>query len=157
AAPPRGARPAARSPLLRYPWEATRTALEALRGDPDPSDGVLLRYTNPLTGGPVLPTLEATIQLLAAGVRTAPHRHVHSTVYQVFRGQGETVIDGTRFTWQRGDIIAVPQWAAHDHRAIDTDAILFSITDAPVLEKLGLERVLTGDGPQDVTAEFDGV
>ncbi|HEY3241025.1 MAG TPA: cupin domain-containing protein [Acidimicrobiia bacterium] len=153
--PPEGARPAPRSPLLHYPWEATRTAMEGLRGDRDPCDGVLLRYTNPLTGGPVLPTLEATIQLLAAGVRTAPHRHVHSTVYQVFRGRGETVIDGTRFSWTRGDIMAVPQWAVHDHRAVDGDAILFSITDAPVLEKLGFERVLGVDGVQDVIADFD--
>ena len=117
---------------------------------------MLVRYTDPATGGPVLPTLEAAVQLLAAGVRTAPHRHVHSTVYQVFRGRGETVIDGTRFPWERGDIIALPPWAVHDHRAIDGDAILFSITDAPVLEKLGLERLLGFDGPQEVTAEFDG-
>ncbi len=153
--PPEGARPAPRSPLLRYPWAATSAALEGLRHDPDPWDGVLLRYSDPATGGPVLPTLEAAIQLLPAGVRTAPHRHVHSTVYQVFRGQGESVIDGTRFPWERGDIIAVPQWAVHDHRAAESDAILFSITDAPVLEKLGLERVLGVEGEQEVTAEFD--
>jgi gentisate 1,2-dioxygenase len=103
----------------------------------------------------VLPTLEAAIQLLPSGVRTAPHRHVHSSAYQVFRGRGETVVDGTRFSWARGDIMAVPPWAVHDHRAVDGDAILFSITDAPVLEKLGFERVLGVDGVQDVTAEFD--
>jgi gentisate 1,2-dioxygenase len=114
-----------------------------------------LRYTDPLTGGPVLPTLEAAIQLLPDGARTGAHRHVHSTVYQVFRGRGETVIDGTRFSWERGDIIAVPQWAVHDHRAVDGDAVLFSITDAPVLEKLGLERVLAVEGEQNVTGAFD--
>jgi gentisate 1,2-dioxygenase len=155
AAPPAGSRPAPRTPLLRYPWETTHATLEGLRDDVDPCDGVLLRYTDPLTGGPVLPTLEATIQLLPDGVRTAAHRHVHSTVYQVFRGRGETVIDGTRFSWERGDIIAVPQWAVHDHRALDGDAVLFSITDAPVLEKLGLERVLRVDGEQDVTGDFE--
>jgi gentisate 1,2-dioxygenase len=140
--------------LLRYPWEATRTALEGLRADPDPCDGVLLRYTDPGTAGPVLPTLQAAIQLLPGGMRTASHRHVHSTVYQVFRGRGESVIDGTLFTWERGDIIAIPQWAVHDHWATDGDAILFSITDAPVLEKLGFERVLPLDGPQEVTGQF---
>jgi gentisate 1,2-dioxygenase len=152
--PPKGAMPAPRSPLLRYPWEATRLALEEMGSEVDPCDGALLRYTGP-TGGPVLPTLEATIQLLHEGGRTAAHRHVHSTVYQAFRGRGETVIDGTRFYWERGDIIAVPQWAVHDHRALDGDAILFSITDAPVLEKLGLERVLRVDGEQAVTGDFE--
>ena len=154
AEPPTGARPAPRSPLLRYPWESTRAALESLRGDPDPWDGVLLRYTDPGTGGPVLPTLEAAIQLLPAGVPTAPHRHVHSTVYQVFRGRGESVINGILFAWERGDIIAVPQWAIHEHRAVDGDAVLFSITDAPVMEKLGLERVVPVEGHQEVTGQF---
>ena len=33
--------------------------------------------------------------------------------------------------------------------------ILFSITDAPVLSVLGLERVVAVDGPQMVSGEFD--
>lgn len=155
APPPEGARPAPRTPLLRYPWEDTRLALEAMGADPDPCDGVLVRYTNPLTGGPVLPTLDATIQLLPDGQRTGAHRHVHSTVYQVFQGRGESVIDGVRLPWERGDIIAVPQWALHDHQARGSDAILFSITDAPVLERLGFERVLPAGEPQEITADFD--
>ncbi len=123
-------------------------------GEPDPHDDVLLRYTNPDTGGPVLPTIDATIQLLRAGVRTPPHRHVHSVVYQVFRGRGETIIDGVRFAWERGDMFALPPWAVHEHHATDGDALLFSITDAPVLRALGLERVLGLDTPQEITGEF---
>lgn len=140
--PPEGARPAPRSPLLRYPWEDTVEALEARRGDPgDPHDDVLLRYTNPRTGGPVMPTMDACIQLLRDGASLRSHRHVHSTVYQVFQGEGETVIDGEVFAWQRGDILAVPPWAVHQHRP-HGEAILFSITDQPVLEALGLERTV---------------
>jgi gentisate 1,2-dioxygenase len=151
--PPAGARPGERSAVLRYPWAETEATLEQLRSTPDPHDDVLYRYTNPATGGPVLPTLDATIQLLRAGVRTAPHRHVHSVVYQVFQGRGETVIEGVRFAWERGDIFAVPPWAAHEHCA-DGDSLLFSITDAPVLGALGLERVLGLDEPQVVTGDF---
>ena len=153
--PPPGARPGARSTVLRYPWAETEAALDARRGQPDPYDDIHLRYTNPATGGPVLPTLDATIQLLRAGVRTRPHRHVHSTVYQVFRGRGETVIDGVRFAWERGDMFAVPPWAAHDHKAAaDGFALLFSITDAPVLNALGLERVVGLAEPQAITGDF---
>ena len=155
AEPPAGARPAPRSPLLHYPWAATGAALDARRDDTgDPFDDVLLRFTNPRTGGPVLPTVAATVQLLRAGTRTRPHRHVHSTVYQVFRGEGETVVDGVRFSWRRGDILALPPWTVHEHHAPGGDAILFAITDEPVLEALGLERVLPVDGPQAVTGDF---
>ena len=121
-----------RSSLLKYPWRDTEAALEAGRANPDPHDDVLHRYTDPDTGGPVLPMLDANIQLLQAGVRTQPHRHVHSVVYQVFRGRGETIIDGVRFAWERGDMFALPPWAAHEHHAVDGDALLFSITDGPV-------------------------
>jgi len=88
-------------------------------------------------------------------VPTRPHRHVHSTVYQVFRGRGETIVDGVRFAWERGDMFAVPPWAVHEHHAADGDALLFSITDAPVLTALGLERVVGLDAPQTVTGDFD--
>jgi gentisate 1,2-dioxygenase len=75
-------------------------------------------------------------------------------VYQAFRGRGETIIDGVRFAWGRGDMFAVPPWAAHEHRAVDSDAILFSITDGPVLRALGLERALGLDVPQEITGDF---
>ena len=140
--PPEGAEPGRRSPVLLFPWEETRAALEALRDRADPHDDVIHRYTDPTTGGPVLPTIDAAVQLIRAGVRTHPHRHVHSVVYQVFSGTGATVIDGQTFSWQRGDILAIPPWAAHEHHAGDGDAVLFSITDAPVLRALGLERIL---------------
>ena len=142
APPPDGAQPGRRSLVLLYPWEETRAALDALRDEADPHDDVIYRYTDPTTGGPVLPTIDAAVQLIRAGVWTRPHRHVHSVVYQVFSGTGETVVDGQSFAWQRGDILAIPPWAAHEHHAGGGDAVLFSITDAPVLRALGLERVL---------------
>jgi gentisate 1,2-dioxygenase len=152
--PPTGAQPGRRSGVLRYRWDATEVALDALRDHPDPHDDILLRYSD-ADRRPVLPTLDAAIQLLRAGVRTTPHRHVHSVVYQAFRGRGETIVDGVRFAWERGDIFALPPWAVHEHHAPDGDALLFSITDAPVLTALGLERVLGLDAPQEITAEFD--
>jgi gentisate 1,2-dioxygenase len=152
--PPPGAQPGRRSGVLRYCWDGTEVALDAMRDHPDPHDDVLLRYSD-ADRRPVLPTLDAAIQLLRAGVRTMPHRHVHSVVYQAFRGRGETIVDGVRFAWERGDIFALPPWAVHEHHAPDGDALLFSITDAPVLTALGLERVLGLDAPQPVTGDFD--
>ena len=47
-----------------------------------------VRYTNPTTGGDVMPTIRAEFHRLRAGAHTRPRRDVGSTVYQVFEGAG---------------------------------------------------------------------
>jgi len=131
------------SPLLLYGWEQTWSALQAMReADGDPHDGIALEYTHPQTGGPVLPTMACWIQMLRPGERLRPHRHTGSAVYYVVRGTGETIIDGRRFAWGTGDILALPSWALHQHANLSPrePAVLFSIQDRPVLEALGLYR-----------------
>ena len=130
------------SPLWAYRWEAARDALECLRRSaaPDPFDGHLLRYTNPASGGEVLNTMGCRLQLLPPGFETRSHRHVSSSVYHVAAGSGFSVLDGQRFDWQKGDTFAVPTWCPHQHAAASQDAVLFSLTDAPLFAKLGLER-----------------
>ena len=53
--------------------------------------------------------------LLAADAapRRAPraHRQTGSAVYYVERGHGETIIDGQRFVWGKGDVFVLPPWA----------------------------------------------
>ncbi len=148
------------SPLLLYSWDQTREALSALReNDGSPFDGVALEYRHPQTGGPVMPTMACWVQLLRPGQRTRAHRHTGSAVYNVVHGTGSTIIDGQRFNWSKGDIIAIPPWALHEHlNASSTeDAVLFSIQDTPVLEALGLyyEKALEEkDGHQEVTSVF---
>src|SRR5512147_62168 len=129
------------SPLLLYSWDRTSEALDALRDqEGSPFDGVALEYRHPQTGGPVMPTMACWIQLLRPGERTRAHRHTGSAVYYVVQGQGESVIDGQRFVWSQGSIIAQPSWALHEHinTSVSEDAVLFSIQDTPVLEKLAL-------------------
>jgi gentisate 1,2-dioxygenase len=148
------------SPLLLYSWDKTREALDALRDqDGSPFDGVALEYRHPQTGGPVMPTMACWVQLLRPGKRTAAHRHTGSAVYHVVQGQGETVIDGARFAWSKGDIVALPSWSLHEHAntSASEDAVLFSIQDTPVLEALGLyheEAFAENGGRQNVTSTF---
>jgi gentisate 1,2-dioxygenase len=145
------------SPLLLYSWDQTRAALEALRDqDGSPHDGVSLEYRHPQTGGPVMPTMSCKVQLLRPGERTSAHRHTGSAVYHVVEGEGETIIDGQRFTWSKGGIIAQPSWTLHEHANTSRtrDAVLFSINDSPVLEALGLyyEEGLTENGGRQAVA-----
>ncbi len=148
------------SPLLLYSWEQTWEALNALRANEgSPFDGIALEYRHPQTGGSVLPTMSCWIQLLRPGEHTKAHRHTGSAVYHVVSGSGETIIDGQRFDWSKGDIIALPPWAIHEHAnsSAQDDAVLFSIQDAPVLSALGLfyEETYNADGGhQAVTSKF---
>jgi gentisate 1,2-dioxygenase len=130
---------AERAPAITYPWERTE---EELRGaEATATDGVILEYTNPVTGGSVLPTMGCSVQLLAPGLHTEAHRHTSSAVYHAVRGSGATIVDGRRLEWEEKDTFALPTWAVHEHVNHSGDeAILFSFTDAPVLRALGLQR-----------------
>ena len=97
--------------------------------------------------------------MLRPGEKLRAHRHTGSAVYYVVQGNGETIIDGRRFAWGKGDIIALPSWALHGHANLSSRdaAVLFSIQDRPVLEALGLykeESFGENGGHQAVTSVF---
>ncbi|MDB5526982.1 MAG: cupin protein [Devosia sp.] len=132
------------SPLLKYEWGPTYEALQryAKVTEGSPFDAILLNYVNPLTGGPVMQTIGASMQLLRPGEHTKAHRHTGSVIYQAAKGKGYTIINGQRFDWQERDIFCVPSWAWHEHgNASDReDACLFAFSDLPVMNSLGLYR-----------------
>ena len=133
---------------LIYKWSATYETLKNLSDGPgSPFDGVALEYVNP-DGGHTMPTLACGIQMLRPGETTKTHRHNSSAIYHAFRGSGTTFIDGKRFDWNQGDCFVVPLWSWHSHRnrAQDKEAILFSMSDQPVLEALRLYREEPGEG-----------
>ena len=146
------------SPLLKYEWAPTYEALTrfAKATDGSPFDGVMMSYVNPVTGGPVMPTIGASMQMLRPGERTRAHRHTGSFMYQVEKGSGFSVIDGKRFDWKERDIFCVPAWAWHEHgNASDRDdACLFTFNDLPVMQSLGLyrEEAFGDNGGQQVLA-----
>ena len=130
------------SPLMLYSWEQTAEALHDLRShDGSPHDGIILEYTHALTGGPVLPTMACRVQMIRKGEKTKSKRVTGSSVFHVVEGKGRSVINGKTFDWEKGDIIALPSWAEHDFaNSGSEDAILFSISDKPVIEALGFYR-----------------
>lgn len=110
-------------------------------------DGVCLDYTNPITGGPTMPTINCRAQMLRPGEETRPHSHTSSTIYHVVEGAGVTTVgtdkDGTEaLAWGRRDCFFVPSMAWHSlkNNSKTEPAILFSVSDRPVLESLGLYR-----------------
>ena len=140
-------RPAVKtSPVFNYPYARSRESLEVLsrNEEPDPCHGHKLRYVNPASGDFAMPTIGAFIQLLPKGFPTRPYRSTDSTVYVVVEGTGETQIGDQILQWQPHDIFVVPSWATVSHHA-ESEAVLFSYSDRPVQEKLGLFREQRGN------------
>lgn len=133
------------SPVFHYPFAETRAALARLAesDDLDPQHGIKLEYVNPANGGPCMPTLGCYMQLLPKGFKTAPYRSTANWIYAVAEGTGRSVVGDKTFEWGPRDTFVVPGWQPHHHEA-DSDAYLFSYTDRPVQEKLGLYREENG-------------
>jgi gentisate 1,2-dioxygenase len=130
------------SPIFNYPYDRTRQALQQLTrgGAYDPCHGIKMRYTNPLTGGHAMPTMGTFIQLLPKGFKTSRYRATDATVYAVAEGHGRSRIAETTLHWGPRDIFVVPSWQRVVHEAIDGDSVLFSFSDRPVQEKIGVWR-----------------
>lgn len=144
------------SPAMVYRWDKTEAALRnfAAVSAPNPFDGTIMRYANPLTGGWAMQTMGAQMQMLPAGFQGKAHRHTGNVVYNVAQGRGYSVIGGKRFDWQEHDIFCVPAWQWHEHVNLDpdTETFLFSFNDFPVMEALGvkLEEALADNGGAQV-------
>ena len=132
-----------RSPVINYPYRKMKPILDRLKktDDIDKRHGARVRYANPVNGGPVLPTMGAHLALLPKGFKGEPYRSTDGTVFCVAEGEGVTVIDGQPFAWSVNDVFVVPPWKRYTHEVKgNTDAVLFSISDRPAQELLGLWR-----------------
>ena len=130
--------------FFHYKWSDTDRSLRALveAAAPERFDGYLLEYRNPTTEGPTMPTIQCALSLLRPNQETEAHRHTSTVIYHAFRGSGLSFVGEERFDWEAGDSFVVPLWYPHRHlnRAASEEAILFSMSDAPVLKSLQLYR-----------------
>jgi len=132
-----------RTPVINYPYSKMKPILERLKktGDVDKRHGARVRYANPVNGGPVLPTMGANLALLPKGFKGEPYRSTDGTIFCVVEGSGTSVIDGKPFEWGVNDVFVVPPWKRYQHSVTDSgDAVLFSISDRPAQEALGIWR-----------------
>ncbi len=134
------------SPVFNYPYARSRESLEVLSRNeaPDPCHGHKLRYVNPASGDFAMPTIGAFVQLLPEGFATRPYRATDATVFVAVEGSGQTRVGDRVFDWEPHDIFVVPSWVSVSHQAA-ADAVLFSYSDRPVQEKLGLWREQRGN------------
>ena len=123
-----------------YPYERTRAALHGIaHGTPDPHFGFKQRFVNPATGASPMPTIGAFAQWLPAGFETQPYRSTDGTVYVCLEGEGEASIGDQHWRFTGNDVFVVPSWNTLRLRAA-RDTLLFSYSDRPVQQVLGLWR-----------------
>ncbi|WP_159887788.1 cupin domain-containing protein [Paenibacillus puerhi] len=145
------------APVGSYKWSQTLAALEGMsRFEPDPYDGYAVEFINPSNGRTANANIAAWMHKLPGGFHSQAHRHTSSSIYQVFKGSGHTIIDGIRYDWSQGDFLVIPNWAWHEHVA-DQDSYLFSVSDSPIMDKFDLqreERYEPNKGNQEITGQF---
>jgi gentisate 1,2-dioxygenase len=130
----------------RYPWSETLERLKALSsGHVDPCEGIALDYVNPTTGGSTLRTLNCRAHWLPPGFEGKKHRRTSSEMVFVIDGEGTVAIEDKELSWATHDSIAVPNWSwtRWINRSRSEPALLFSMTDTPMLDAFGLYRTET--------------
>jgi gentisate 1,2-dioxygenase len=80
--------------------------------------------------------------MLDGGKATAEHRHTSSQLYYAVEGSGVTEVNGEKLQWDAGDFFVVPNWSWHRHKnsSPKVPAVLFSTTDRPLQEMIGVYR-----------------
>src|SRR3977135_259117 len=129
------------SPVINYTYARTRPIVERMKkaGDIDKRHGARGRYVNPITGGPVLPTMGAYLALLPEGFKGEPYRATDGTVFVCVEGKGTTNVGDKTLEWGPNDVFVVPPWMRYAHQAAK-ESVLFSISDRPAQEALGIWR-----------------
>ncbi|HVB05104.1 MAG TPA: cupin domain-containing protein [Acidimicrobiales bacterium] len=131
---------AGRPPLRRFGIDATLAVFETLKKRERGDGTYSLRFTDPRSGGSVMPTIGAGMQLIEGGAQSPLRRDTANRIYHVARGTGFSIIDGERFDWGPHDTFCVPTWCAATHGAQGGEALLFVADDEPAQRALSLYR-----------------
>jgi gentisate 1,2-dioxygenase len=88
------------------------------------------------------------MRMLRPGERTAVHRHTASSICYVHRGEGVITAGAAEFAWEEGDCFTIPPWTWHhyENQSPHEPAFVFSVTDSPIFEALGLYRMQAAEG-----------
>jgi gentisate 1,2-dioxygenase len=130
--------PVNHSPRVRW---SIAEVLDVLQRTPENLDGSrIVRYTDPVSGGAITPTLDVYAVELHSTRSTQNYRNVGSTVCVVIDGEGETRVGDQIHNWKEKDIFTLPNWTWRSHRAYSRTAHLLHVTDREFFRRAGLYR-----------------
>ena len=133
------------TPLL-FPYEQVSKFLDEM----DPSDGGPLGRSVQLgdASSPV-PTIGLQMHRLTPGEPSETFQSTANYQYCVVEGSGTSWVNGVRFDWSHGDVIAVPCWSSQSHSSPDGATVL-EVSDEPLQRFCGYFRtsldIDRGDG-----------
>ena len=84
-------------------------------------------------------TIGAFAQQLPSGFETRPYRSTDGTIYVCLEGRGTAQVGDRTFDFSGNDVFVVPSWHTLRLQA-GVDSILFSFSDRPAQQALGLWR-----------------
>lgn len=123
------------APAFRFPYAEARETVTRLcqNAAADRRHGFKMQYASSMRA------IGAFLQLLPAGFRGEPYRATDATVCCVTEGSGRSKVGDTVLEWREHDIFVLPAWCFAAHET-DRDAVLFSFSDRPAQQALGLWR-----------------
>lgn len=122
---------AVRSPA-RFAWADTQRRLDA-QSEIEPGRREIV------LGAPAMASIDLQVSRIAAGRRFATAPVTANAIYAIMQGEGVSVVDGERFSWHRGDVIAVPSGSEHRYEGL-TEAHLLRVSDESLFRYLGWLR-----------------
>ncbi|MBX9826847.1 MAG: gentisate 1,2-dioxygenase [Xanthobacteraceae bacterium] len=130
-----------RSPVINYTYARTKPIIERMMkaGDVDPIHGARVRYSNPVTGGHVMVTMGAYLALFPKGFKGKDYQSTDGTIFVCIEGRGSTKVGDKELSWGPNDVFVIPPWQRYSHNVAD-ESVLFSISDKPAQEALGIWR-----------------
>jgi len=120
--------PAQDNSPLHIKWQDVKTGLSEAATDPSGVYGQRIE----LSSGPI-PTMGLFAEELSKGHEGKEGRSTANRLFVGAEGSGTIQVNGDRFEWARGDVVAVPSWMTFHHES-NTGGILFEINDEPVKE-----------------------
>jgi gentisate 1,2-dioxygenase len=131
------------SPMFHFRGEDIRLTLEGMaQEESDPFDGIAIEFTNPVDGSPPFTTLAYGAHLLKPNEETLASRSSCSSLFCCISGSGTTEVAGKTLDWEENDIFVIPNhlWFQHRNKSNSKPAVLYGISDRPLLENIGHYR-----------------
>ena len=127
-------------PLLRYEWQRTRDALQALSGSCEQGTPVQLAYVNPETGGDCLNTFAFAALMLRPGEEVMLPRVSAARVFHAVEGNGEAQLNDTAINFEQADTFCAPGLASVrlNNRSSGAPVFLITADESPLQRKLGV-------------------
>lgn len=127
-------------PMMRYPWQKTKAALEAIAADQPTQEFVQVTYINPETGTDAQNILGFYALMLRPGQTLKLPVRSPAVVFHLLEGKAQVKIKDQLFTMDEADTCCAPGFSQVTLRnsSDDKPAFFFMADESPLHRKLGL-------------------